>query len=83
MKNPRDHDVGGTPVVDDVVLDNERPNAGPELRSWAPDGRLFGEEVTSLDDRVDEPVGRRRAGVLGDVRARCPRGSARRGGDNR
>jgi hypothetical protein len=33
MKDLRDHDVAGLPVVDDVALDNERPYAGRELRA--------------------------------------------------
>lgn len=46
---------------------DERPYAGPELRSQASDGRLVGEEIESVDDRVDQTVSRRRAGVFGDV----------------
>lgn len=46
--------------VDDVALDSERPNASSELRSQASESRPFAEEVESVDDRIDEPVGRRR-----------------------
>ena len=55
------------PVIDDVTLDRERSNARSELRPQATHPGLFGEQIESLDDGVNESVGGGGAGVLGDV----------------
>ena len=62
-----DQDVPFVSIVDDVVLDRERANAFAKLQSEATHPRLFGQQVESVDNGVDQSVGCSGAGVLGDV----------------
>ena len=55
-------------IVDDVVLDRERPDAFAELGPDATHARLFGQKFESLEDGVEKPIGHRDARVLSDVR---------------
>jgi hypothetical protein len=68
MKNPGDQNVVAfLTIVDDVVLDCKGSHANAELRTCTAHPRLFGQQIESVDDVVDEPVGRCRSSVFGDV----------------
>jgi hypothetical protein len=68
VENSRDQDVSLVPIVNDIALDDERTNTLAELGPAATHARLFDVKLESVEDSVDEPIGRRRAGILGDVR---------------
>lgn len=67
MKNSRDQELLVVPIVDDIALNNERPNAFTELGPIATHARLFDEQVESIEDGVNESIGGCGAGILGDV----------------
>ena len=67
MKNPGDQNVAIMAIVDDVVLDRKRSHGSAELWACTAHPRLFGQQIKSADDVVNEPVSCCRAGVLGDV----------------
>jgi hypothetical protein len=67
VENPGDQNVPVVSIVDDVILDGERSNAGAKLRSKATHARLVDEQLESIEDRVNESIGSRGAGILGDV----------------
>lgn len=67
MQDPRDQDASVVAVVDDVAFDDGRAHACAELGSRTSHRRLVHEQIEPDDDGVDEPVGRRRTGILGDV----------------
>jgi hypothetical protein len=67
VEDSGDQDVPAVSIVDDVAFDCERANAFAELRPEATDPRLIGQQFEPLDDRVNESIGSRGAGILGDV----------------
>jgi hypothetical protein len=67
VENSRDQDVPIVSIVDDVALYDERANAFAELGPIAAHARLFGQEFESIEDGINESIGRRGAGVLGNV----------------
>jgi hypothetical protein len=67
VKDSRDQDVSIVSIVDDVAFDDERANAFAEFGPVATRTRLFGQELESIEDGVNESIGRRGAGVLGNV----------------
>jgi hypothetical protein len=67
VENSRDQDVSIVAIVDDVALDDERANAFAELGPVATHARLFGQELESIEDGVNESIGSHGAGVLGNV----------------
>jgi hypothetical protein len=67
MENSGDQDVSIVSIVDDVALDDERANAFAELGPVATHARLFGQELESIEEGVNESIGGRGAGVLGNV----------------
>src|SRR5262245_61627650 len=62
-----DVDLFGGPIVDNVTLDPDRANALAELGSNAAHARLVDEQLESVEEGVNKPIGGRRAGILGDV----------------
>ena len=77
MKHSGDQHVAIVPVIDDVILDADRANAGSELRTETSHPGLFRQEVKAVDDVVDEPVSGSRARVLGDIQTSSRSCSAR------
>ena len=67
MENSGDQETFIVSIVDDVALDDERANAVAELWPVATHVRLFDEQLESIEDGVDESIGPRGAGILGDV----------------
>lgn len=55
------------PIVDDMTLNDERPNAFAELRPIATHARLFDEQLESIEDGIDESIGGFEAGIFRDV----------------
>ena len=69
MKNPGDQNVVAfVTIIDDVVLDGEGSNVSTELRTRTAHLRLFGQQLESVDDVVNESVRGCETGVLGDIR---------------
>jgi hypothetical protein len=60
VKDSRDQELLVVPIVDDVALDDERPNAFAELRPTATHARLFDEQLESITDGAN-----RRSAVAG------------------
>jgi hypothetical protein len=67
MENSGNQNVSVVPIVDDVIFDSERSNTRSKLRPEATHPRLFGQQLESVDDGVDESVGGCGTGILGDV----------------
>ena len=67
MENSRDQDPFRVAIVDDIALDDERADAVAELRPTATDAGLVAEQLESVEERVDEPIGGRRGRLLGNV----------------
>src|SRR5262249_53468987 len=68
VKDSRDQEILVVPIIDDEALNNDRPNAFTELGTIAADARLFDEQLESIEDGVNESIGGRGAGVVGNVR---------------
>src|SRR5262249_24692825 len=74
MKNPGDQNVVAfLAIVDDVVFDCEGSHADTDLRTYTADPRLFGQQLESVEDVVNEPVRSCETGVLGDIGPDSPR----------
>jgi hypothetical protein len=67
MENSGNHKTFIVSIIDDVTLADERANAFAELWPVATHARLFDEQLESIEDGVNESVGGRRAGILGNV----------------
>jgi hypothetical protein len=67
MQNSGDQNIVFLTIVDDVVLDREGSYAGAELRTCTAHPRLFGQQIESVDDVVDQSVGGCRTGLLSDL----------------
>jgi hypothetical protein len=57
VEHSRDQEVCGVVIVDDVTLDDERANAFAELRPVAAHARLFGEQLESIEDGINQSIG--------------------------
>jgi hypothetical protein len=67
MKNPGDQNVAFITIVDDVILDRQGSHASAELWTCTAHPRLFGQQIKSSDDVVNESVSGGRAAVLDDL----------------
>ena len=67
VEDSGDQDIPIVSIVDDVVFNGERSDAHAELGSQTTDSRLFGQQLESFDDGVNESIGGSRAGILGDI----------------
>jgi hypothetical protein len=67
VENPGDQDVCVVTLVDNVALKDERLNAFAELGPMSTHAGLFDEQLESIEDGVNESIGRRGAGIIGDV----------------
>jgi hypothetical protein len=67
MENSGDQEILIVSIVDDVALDDERANAFAELWPIATHARLFDEHIESIEDGINESIGGRGAGILGDI----------------
>jgi|tagenome__1003787_1003787.scaffolds.fasta_scaffold20606021_2 hypothetical protein len=59
MENSCDQDNFVVAIVDNAAVDDERANAVAELRPIATHSRLIGQEIESIEDRVNTPIGGR------------------------
>jgi len=67
MEDSSDQHVSLVSIVDNVALDHDRLNGFAELGPIATHAGLFDEKLESIEDGVDEPIGRLGARILGDV----------------
>ena len=67
VQNSRDQEFVVVPIVDDIALYDDRPNAFTELRPVPADAGLFAKQLESIKDGVNESIGNRGTGILGNV----------------